>query len=352
MKTIAWVLDTFPSPTETFIARDIEALRARGFSIEVFALRAGEGARALEYGRIRPYFRNRWQVAGERLGEITRRERIAHIHAGWASHPAEIARIAAQRATVSWSFSAHARDIWVEGGDLRSKLESAAFAAACTHAGAKALGAHSSKAQILYAPHGLDLAQWPFAPRTPQSAPLILGVGRLVEKKGWNIWLEALALLDDSSWHAELLGEGPQQAALEKQARRLNLQNRVRFAGAVSTDAVRVAMQLASMVVFAGVEARDGDRDGLPNVLLEAAALGVPIVATRSEAIEEFGSDALQLCTAGSAAALCDAMRAVLNKPEEAAERATLARAVIESRFDMRHSIAPLAHAFSERGLL
>ena len=345
MKTIAWILDTFPSPHETFIARDIAALRARGFNIEIYALRAGEGAHAIRpFGRLWP---GRWRATGARLGDELRQRNIAHIHGGWASHPAEIAQAAARRAGVSWSFSAHARDLWVEGKDWKSKLASAAFASACTRAGEEFLRAQSPEADVFYAPHGLDLEQWPFAIREQSEIFQILGVGRLVEKKGWDIWLEALAGLNrDWNWRAEILGDGPQRELIQNWVRRFELEDRVALRGAVSNEQARAAMQAASVLVFAGRTARDGDRDGLPNILLEAAALGLPIVASRAGSVEEFGADAMQLCDSGDAQALADAIRAVHRNREEAQMRAQKARAVIESRFDAARCVEPLARAF------
>jgi glycosyltransferase involved in cell wall biosynthesis len=348
MKRIAWILDTFPSPSETFIARDITALRSRGFVIEVFALNAGEGARAIrKLGRMRA----NWKQTGGALGELMRQEGYAHVHGGWASHPADIARTAANTAHITWSFSAHARDLWVDGADWHQKLESAQFAHCCTRAGAEFLQSFTETTPIIYASHGLDLKEWPFASEKDANEPLLLGVGRLVEKKGWDIWLRALAVLSETEphlmWRAEIIGDGSQRASLQKLARELRLDGHLKWRGALPVEDVRAAMQHAQAVVFSGRTAHDGDRDGLPNVLLEAAALGTPIVATRAGCVEEFSDDAaLWLCEAENGRSLAQAMGRALREKTEAQKRARCARLIVEDRFSLDHAVAPLATAF------
>src|SRR5690349_19755019 len=134
---IAFLLDTFPSPTETFIARDIEALRRHGLEIEVFALKNGVGAEPLMPSNSSALtLRGAWEkltAPGVRAGYFKQlgaawwqqmqnsgvAQEITHFHAGWASHPAYIAWGAAEKSGLTWSFSGHARDIFVMGGDLR-----------------------------------------------------------------------------------------------------------------------------------------------------------------------------------------------------------------------------------------
>ena len=173
---IAFLLDTFPSLTETFIARDIEALRRHGLGIEVFALRCGEGAQPLAPSKsaallargalekltspgVRAgYFKDLGAAWWQQLQARGTAPDIQHIHAGWASHPAYIAWGAAEKAGLTWSFSGHARDIFVEGGDLQRKMAAAQFAAVCTKAAARHLEniAPERKSKIIYAPHGIE----------------------------------------------------------------------------------------------------------------------------------------------------------------------------------------------------
>ena len=173
---IAYLLHRFPHRTETFIAREIDALRALGFDIEIFALEAGAGAHALgEIGGAWESVKRKLNPTAyfETLGrEWARRERdsllrdVEHLHAGWASFPSEIALGAARELNLNWSFSGHARDLWVDGRDWQNKLESAAFAAVCTRNGARFLQRQTPHcaAKIHYIPHGIPLQNFTFQP--------------------------------------------------------------------------------------------------------------------------------------------------------------------------------------------
>lgn len=134
---LAYLLDTFPSASETFIAREIDALRRRGFEVRVFALHAGKGAQRLDVpaaplGKVKAgltrkirgpkYFEDLGAAWYQRERDVGLRD-VEHIHAGWASHPAEIALGAAEASGLSWSFSGHARDLWVDGRDFARKLD-------------------------------------------------------------------------------------------------------------------------------------------------------------------------------------------------------------------------------------
>jgi glycosyltransferase involved in cell wall biosynthesis len=302
---IAFVFDAFPSPSETFLRREVDALRARGLDVRPLAFRAGEGALALPLAAslaARLIRRGRGQVWWQHRGRDWARGwkqnppfEIEHLHAAWASFPAAWASGAAAELGVPWSFSGHARDVWVEGGDLPRKLGGCAFATACTRAGhghLQQLAPHG--ARVLYAPHGLPLDEWPLrAPlaNDPARPFQILSVGRLVPKKGFEILLRALANLEPGEgrlWQARIIGSGPERARLEAMRDKLKLQGRVFFDGAQSGAQVRAAMEQADAFVLPCRVARDGDRDGLPNVLLEAAAVGVPILAGDAGSVRDF----------------------------------------------------------------
>lgn len=372
---IAFLLDTFPSPTETFIARDIEALRRYGLNIQVFALHAGPGAQSMKISGSLPLFaRGLWEKATrpglrpgyfQALGAAWWRELeaagqakdIDHLHAGWASHPAYVAWGAAQAArpgrNLTWSFSGHARDIFVMGGDLSAKLEAACFASLCTRTAALHLQAlapqHRDK--IIHAPHGVESGQIPFSARIIGAEPQLLAVGRLVQKKGFEVLLDACAVLQarDFKFTLRIIGDGPLLATLKERCRRLNLSERVHIAGALSQPEVLNSMRAASCLIVPSLVAADGDRDGLPNVLLEAAACGLPLVATRAGAIEEFVDETTGLlCAPGRAEELAAAVQSVFADRTATEQRRLAARRRVESDFDLMTNALRLADALRQ----
>jgi len=356
---IAYILDSYPSLSETFLAREIAALRVRGIEITIFAIHAGDGATAipippfLRATKIFPQTRTRvWKKIGAHWWNgLPNRQSIAHVHAGFASHPAALAWGAAEAANVSWSFSAHARDIWVEGDDLSEKLGAARFATSCTRAGVEALHAKNEQSEILYAPHGLELLKFPFQEREWRRGGVmkLLSVGRLVEKKGFAILLESLAQLrrENFLFAMTIIGQGSERSNLQRQIQQLRLGGCVRLAGALPNGETLAMMQRAHALVFAGVAARDGDRDGLPNVLLEAAALGTPIVATRAGSVTDFADEnTAWLCAPNEAASLARAIAEVWRGGEIARNKAAAARARLEANFSVASNVEALATKF------
>lgn len=362
---IAYLLHRFPHQTETFIAREIEALRNAGFEIVIFALEAGQGAYDLGASggaweavkrKMNPttYFHNlgRDWALRERDGLL---KDVTHLHAGWASFPAEIAQGAAQELDLTWSFSGHARDLWVDGRDWETKLRSATFAAVCTRQGARFLAqlVPDCAAKIHYIPHGIPLHDFSFQPPnlTKPDGPLrLLSVGRLVPKKGMSRWLQVLAAWQDAAWQAVIIGDGPERDALEKQVAQLTLQERVFLAGALESTQVIDAMHEADALVLPSQIADDGDRDGLPNVLLEAAACGLPIVATHVGGVSDFCDHSIAYLCENEDVALGQSVRELWH--DWNTDRATLiarcelARARVAELFSIEANVQILADAF------
>lgn len=358
---IAYLLDTYPSVTETFLEREIVALRQLGLDIEVFALRAGSGAHqiprpprwqgAVDAWLHGPQKEAYWEKAGELLAAHPVLAQCHHVHAAWASHPAIVARRAAQRLKLPWSFFAHARDLWVEGGDLAGKLESAQFAASCTRSGQAALQAMYAQTPVIYAPHGLDLDQYPYAPRVPGQKPKLLGVGRLIEKKGWDLLLDALPLLAEWRPQLTLIGEGPQRADLEKRIVLRGLEQSVTLRGPLPHHEVIKAMQAANCLVLPSRVDGEGDRDGLANVLLEAAALGVPLVTTEAGSGRDLVDESTgRLAWLGDAANLAQTIKTVFQEPEITTRRCRAARTKVEERYEIQANVRVLATAFGWQG--
>ena len=231
---------------------------------------------------------------------------IEHLHAHFLHTPASVTRYAAVLRGLPWSVSAHAKDIWTSPDwEKREKLAGCVWAVTCTGFGARHLadmaevgGAPRERVELLY--HGLDLGRFP-PPLSAQSArdganpnePVqILSVGRAVAKKGYDDVLEALALLPPGlHWRFIHIGGGKLSKKLKRQAERLGLADRIEWRGAQAQDAVIAACREADLFVLASKIAEDGDRDGLPNVLMEAQTQALCCLATGVAGIPELITD-------------------------------------------------------------
>ena len=333
---VAFVLKGYPRLSETFIAQEILALERRGLDIRIFSLRRptdgrrhpihDEIAAAIEYlpeylhlaprrvwrawraARRRPGYgaaratwlrdlkrdptRNRVRRFGQAL--VLAHELppdIGHLHAHFLHTPASVARYAAKLAGLPWSCSAHAKDIWTTPGwEKAEKLADADWLVACTKAAVdhlRTLAPRPESASLAY--HGLDLSRFAAAPaprRGANEAAIILSVGRAVAKKGYDDLLAALAALPrEPSWRFVHVGGGPLLPALERQAAEAGIADRVEWRGPATQDEVLARYRAADLFVLASRVVADGDRDGLPNVLMEAQSQALACVATRVSGI-------------------------------------------------------------------
>ncbi|HYH22365.1 MAG TPA: glycosyltransferase [Azospirillum sp.] len=262
---------------------------------------------------------------------------VGWLHAHFLHTPASVARTAALLTGLPWSFSAHAVDIWTSPAwEIRRKLREARWGVTCTatgHARLAALAPDPARIELLY--HGLDFDRFPAPvldrpPRDggdPRDPAVLLTVGRAVEKKGLDVMLDALARLPaDLRWRWIHVGGGGRLEALRAQARRLGVAERVTWCGAQPQDAVIGHYQSADLFVLPSRPARNGDRDGLPNVLMEAQALGLACLSSAMPSIAELIADGATgvLTPPGDPAALADALAALIRDP---ARRAALAAA-------------------------
>ncbi|MFB0492780.1 glycosyltransferase involved in cell wall biosynthesis [Methylobacterium sp. OAE515] len=368
---VAVVLKGYPRLSETFIAQELLALERRGLPLEIWSLRrptdrarhpmhtqiqapvaylpeylrdaplrvlAGLGA-ALRRPRFpalltlfaRDFRRDPTASRIRRLGQalVLARELpadVAHLHVHFLHTPASVARYVALLTGRGWSFSAHAKDIWTTPDwDLREKLTDAAWGVTCTRDGLARLD-HLAPGRTLLAYHGLDLGRFPVPPatRAPRdgsdpAAPLrLLCVGRLVAKKGHDDLIDAVAALPASlHWCLDLIGNGETRRALEAQVEARGLSGRVSFLGSLAQPDVIAAMREADLFVLPTKPAPGGDRDGLPNVLMEAASQDLPILATGFAGTPEFITDGVHgvLVQPGAPAALAAALERLAREP-------------------------------------
>lgn len=400
---VAFVLKGYPRLSETFIAQEIAALEHLGLGILIVSLRHPTDARTHpmhadiraqllylpEYLRdeplrvLRAWWRMRrrpgYRVAAalwwrdlwrDRTANRVRRfgqalvlahevpHDVVRLHAHFLHTPASVVRYAATITGLPWSGSAHAKDIWTTPQwDLQEKLASCDWLVTCTGTNRDYLStlAPAGRVELVY--HGLDLARFPLhlqhrAPRNGGDGtdPVrILSVGRLVEKKGTDVLLDALAQLPTNlNWTLVHVGGGPLREALATQAQALRLETRITWRGAMTQDQLVGEYRHADLFVLASRIAHDGDRDGLPNVLMEAQSQGLACVATRVSAIHELIDDGTTglLVEPQAPGLLADALSALITSPVRRNELGLAGQARVAAHFGMQSNLARLASRF------
>ena len=276
------------------------------------------------------------------------------IYAHFLHTPSSVARYAAILRDLPWSFSAHAKDIWTSPEwELREKLDpathGAAFGATCTAFGAKHLrdlAADPDRIDLVY--HGLDLSRFPDAPtratRSPADPFQMMSVGRMVEKKGFDNLIDALALLPKTlDWRWTHIGGGTLSDEMKKRASDHGINDRIIWRGACDQPEVIAEMRKADLFVLPSRIAKDGDRDGLPNVLMEAASQKLPILSTPVSAIPEFiDSGVSGILSDDAPAALAGAMQDFAADPDLGPRLAEAAHTRLHAEFTMAPGIRQL----------
>lgn len=283
------------------------------------------------------------------------------LHAHFIHTPASVAAYASIMRGIPWSVSAHAKDIWTSPDwELREKLADAQWAVTCTRIGhqhLQSLAADASRVHLSY--HGLDLERFPpfhrlESTRAGQSSDhpiVILGVGRAVEKKGFDILLRALAALPAVlHWRFVHVGGGAELPALKALAKQLRVDHRITWLGAVDQTQVLVHYREADVFALACRVAADGDRDGLPNVLLEAASQGLACISTRISGIPEFfDDDNGLLIEPEDPALLAAALTRVIESPKLRYRLGKAAQNKVRSTYDYHNSIRQLVELFERQ---
>jgi glycosyltransferase involved in cell wall biosynthesis len=277
--------------------------------------------------------------AGWLAGQL-RADGVGHLHTHFISRPADVAQLAARLAALPFSISAHAKDIYLsDPDDLQRKLQAASFTVTCTAFNQQTLSAIAPQAPVHRMYHGVDHTLFHPARRLPAgSVPLIVSVGRLRAKKGLDTLVDACAVLRDRGrrFACEIVGYGEEQARLQAQIERLKLTGDVRLVGKLTREQVIERYARAAVYVQPSRIAADGDRDGIPNVLLEAMAMGLPVVASRVSGIPELvdhGRNGL-LVEPDEIAALADAIDRLLHQPALCTGLGCRARRTVTEQFD------------------
>lgn len=270
---------------------------------------------------------------------------VSRLHAHFIHTPASVADYAARLVEVPLTISAHAKDIWTSRAwDLAGKLARARWTVTCTAAGAAHLRALGGAVHLSY--HGLNLDRFPHFDRVPGQGPVtVLSVGRPVPKKGYDTLLRALAQVP-GEWRFVHVGGG--SGPLQAMAESLGIAGRCDWRGARDQAEVLAALRAADVFALACRVAGDGDRDGLPNVLVEAASQGLALVTTTVSAIPEVFTDGetALLVPPDDVTALAGALARAVQDADLRARLGAAAEAVVRARLDYRTSVAQLAALF------
>jgi glycosyltransferase involved in cell wall biosynthesis len=382
---LAYLLKRFPRLSETFVLNEMLELQRQGVALRIYALMDPmesqvhpEAARLQTHvvylhdrrRKLRSWFRLlggallqalshpggglrvawalcsvhrslpslRHAIEGLWLARDLRRHDVGQLHAHFIHSPAAVAYLAFLAGGPPFSVTAHAKDLYTTlPRNLRIRASAARFVITCTRFNAAYLtGIVSKGTHVVY--HGTDLQR--FSPDRSHVEPhRILSVGRLVSKKGFKDLVDALALLQTKGLRirADIYGGGPLRHELEARARRLGLDGRLTFHGARMQDEILQAYRRATVFVLAPIVTDDGDRDGIPNVLVEAMASGVPVIATKISGIPELITDGIDglLVSAHDPPALAGAIERVLSESELATQLGRAGRRRVEGDFDL-----------------
>jgi glycosyltransferase involved in cell wall biosynthesis len=271
-------------------------------------------------------------------------EHIDHIHAHFADRAAVVALVASRLLRVPYSLTAHANDIYASPVLLSEKVAHAKFVTTCTGYN-KAFLERATGRPIELVYHGLDLTRIEsgVSPSLNGQSPLILSVGQLKGKKGFAYLIKACQLLKNRGYdfRGEIIGEGPNRKNLETLIADLKLQDTVTLRGALSNAEVMARYSQATLFVLPCVVAKDGDRDGIPNVLLEAMINRVPVISTELSGIPELVENNVTglLVNSGDSESLANAIVRLLNDVELRQKLGQMGYQRVVERFDIKKNI-------------
>jgi glycosyltransferase involved in cell wall biosynthesis len=283
--------------------------------------------------------------------------RWLHVH--FIHTPASVASYASQISGIPWTVSAHAKDIWTsKDWDLAEKLQRADWAVTCTAVGYEKLTRLSGdRGNVNLSYHGLDLERFPhfdgersMRDGTDPTDPVrILSVGRAVKKKGYDTILEALAKLPaDLHWRFTHIGGGEELTKLKALAEELGITDRIVWMGSMDQRDVLTQYRESDLFTLACRITADGDRDGLPNVLVEAASQRLMAVSTTVSGISELFRDGENALLVGpdDAATLSDALLRAITAPALRDSLGAAAEERVRRDFDYHDSIKDLSRLF------
>jgi len=401
---VGYIVKMFPRFSETFILNEILELERRGVEVTIFSLRKPNEGRfhpqlsdlraqvhylddldpkrwpawlGREWTHLEPFAARLWAqiqsaVAGGDSARVDLTLQSAwvaakaqalgldHLHAHFASLPSTVAYFAHTITGIPFTFTAHAKDIFVYNLDehyLRAKLHAAATVITVTEFNRRFLEEQvptlgKGRIRVIY--NGIDLDIFKPAAGVERDSKLILAVGRLVPKKGFPVLLEALAHLAKRGFEfrAVIVGEGSELEALLEVRDALGLTRQVEFAGAKNRDEVVGLMHRAAVMCLPCTVGPDNNQDALPTVLLESLAAGLPIVSTTVSGIPEIVDSEVDglLVPPDDAHRLSLALARLLGSQDLQGQFAARGRRKAEDRFDLRRSVGTLLGVYRQSG--
>jgi glycosyltransferase involved in cell wall biosynthesis len=277
----------------------------------------------------------------------------AHLHAHFSHDPTTVAFFASWLTGIPYSFSAHAKDMYTQNQDfLLRKIEKASFVVTCTEYNKGYLHQIAGMAAPIFrCYHGVDLDFF-VAPVKANSNPYprILSIGRFVPKKGFLVLIRALHLLREKGFNfgCTIIGSGPMENDLRKLILDLELGDCIELLSPMSQHELLQYYESADLFALASEVQDDGDRDGVPNVIVEAMAMEIPVVSTNVSGIPEsviHGENGI-LVPEKDPSALSEGIAAVLNQPEMARQFGRAGRKKVEQEFDSLRNVHRIGAAF------
>lgn len=349
------VLSGWPRMSEVFALNELLALHRAGMLAAVFATKPGEsGPRQPDAAELDPVVEvlpdrdveGQAAVVAHRLAGSG----VTAVHGYFAHRPAAVAAAAAERLGVRFGFSAHALDVRRAGGAELARLAGrAAVVVCCNPDAAGDLRRAGVVPEVVR--HGVDLERFAVVgDRRDADRPLLLAVGRFVAKKGFDVLVEAMTMVPPSA-RLRIVGDGPLRGELTADVLARGLGHRVELAARCTHDRLRDHYAAADVVVVPSVVDRQGDRDGLPNVVLEAMACGLPVVASDVAAIGTAVTDGVtgRLVPPGDPSALASALTGLIDDPPRRRSQGRAGRCVAESDFDLDRRTAELCRLLERR---
>jgi len=399
MVKVGYMASLFPCWSETFILREIQELEKQGAEIEIFSFKPA--SEKLVHPGAKPYLNrvfypkkgksawallkalifhpikfttivlkivfsmlNKPVMMTKTLGLLPmalsfipaiKKTQITHLHAHWATYPSTAAWIISEFTGIPYSFTSHAHDIWLEKPLLVEKIKKAKFVATISDYNKRYLNVFAGKVldnvEIIHC--GINLAEFAYEEPKLKPVPKLLAIGRFDEIKGFPYLVEACSILDKQgiNFKLRILGDGPLREKLQVQIREKGIMHLVELPGAVSQDDVRKEIREATVFVAPSVQKSNGDQDGIPVVLMEAMAMGTPVISTYVSGIPELikNEENGMIVESRDAEQLADALKRLIFSKKKQVNYSAAARNTIDESFNIRISVKHLLRNFQTR---